>query len=345
MTPSAERLWVEICGQRAKRVPLERLERALVMVEPAMATDPGRRQRLLELLWELEAGLKLALPRQFRERSQRPALPLYATLLREPAAVARGRLGARYPWRPELSWAAQAQLDAETLHLCQRVNDFLRDGGAERELVHIRERSLELLGDDKKLEQMLGRRIFGPGRLSLGLLRCRKAPPPFYWRRLGDGPDLLVVENHPTFWTLTQVLAEGGEVGMIGFGSGAEFEASVTYARELGPRRILYFGDIDGKGLAIPQAASQHAQREGLPAVEPAADLYALLLKDPILQPALALPRVRAERLVRWLPADLQQAALSHLVEGRRVVQENITAERYRSANGSRTRTEVLLEA
>lgn len=83
----------------------------------------------------------------------------------------------------------------------------------------MRERSLELFGDEKRLEALLGGQMFWEGRLTLSLLRCRRVHPPSAWRQVGAGPWALVAEKHDTFYSLGQVLPADGPVGVLIYGS------------------------------------------------------------------------------------------------------------------------------
>lgn len=91
---------------------------------------------------------------------------------------------------------------------------------------------------------------------------------------------MLVVENHHTYVSLCRTMPGDSEVGVVVYGAGAHFRASVTYLADLQtrPRRVFYFGDLDVDGLDIPVRASRLATDAGLPTIEPAAVLYRLLL-------------------------------------------------------------------
>ncbi len=126
-------------------------------------------------------------------------------------------------------------------------------------MVPMRERSLELFGDEKRLEALLGGQLLWEGRLTLRLLRCRRVHPPFVWRQVGAGPWALVAENHDTFYSLGRTLPADGHVGVLIYGSGVHFQTSVTFLSHLAepPSRLLYFGDLDAGGLRVPAAASR----------------------------------------------------------------------------------------
>jgi hypothetical protein len=88
-------------------------------------------------------------------------------------------------------------------------------------------------------------------------------------RAVGDGTAVLVVENSDTFDSLVRTLSEltGHRIGLVGWGAGAGFEASVLSIADITRpvSEIRYFGDLDSVGLRIPANASQIATASGLP--------------------------------------------------------------------------------
>ena len=234
------------------------------------------------------------------------------------------------PWRPELAWAATAELTRAQLATLQQLNGWFRDARPTRD-VPMRERSLEIFGDEKALDKLVTSVLFGPGRLSLTQLRAYRSRPPLPAVRVGDGPVLLVMENSDTFETLVRLLEDdSGDVGHVAWGAGAAFEASVASVGRLpGITRVLYFGDIDADGLRFPTSAAALAAELSLPTLEPAVSLYRLLFE--VGHRAGGGQRVdeaRAASLAAWLPADLRVAAVELLVSGKRLAQEAVGSER-----------------
>jgi hypothetical protein len=313
-----------------RQVKLAELQALLVAAEPALEHAPERRERLADVLGDLVAANLVQLPssRSF-DRSAKPALPRFVRLDRERHRPRR-RSGADVPWRPELAWASERFLDEQTLADLRAVNGFLRDGGVGRMVVPLRERSLQLFGDEKRLEALMAGQLFAPGRLTLEQLRCEAAHPPFVYERVGTGDVALVVENHHTFVSLVRVLPADGSVGTVIYGAGAHFKASVTYVADLRPRpaRILYFGDLDSAGLGIPVHANAVAVDAGLPPVGPAVELYRLLLSAGTPAPASGPSSLsRARSLTRWLGEELQGDVERLLLKRNRLAQEWVGTE------------------
>jgi hypothetical protein len=189
-----------------------------------------------------------------------------------------------------------------------------------------RERSLEVFGHEKRIDELFATPLFGPGRLTLDLLAAYVVHPPFVWRPVlgAAGSELLVVENHNTFDSVCRALIDHVSAGVIcpfrfvAYGAGNAFEASVAYIADLDPvpNRVRYFGDLDTEGAAIPSRASARAVAAALPAVEPHLGLYRLLLAQGTPQPALA-PTVSTA----WF-GKLQADIAALFASGHRLAQE-----------------------
>jgi hypothetical protein len=313
------------------RIPIEAYTAAFLAAEPALATSPDRRARLATAIEELiEVGALKA--SRAVDRSELPPLPRFVVPLDRVADPPVGREAAGYAWRPELAWAARLPLRRSEFDALRAIQAFLRDHVADAPVVPTGERSLELFGDEKRLDTLRrNRRLFAPGRLSLEVLRARLYAPPFAYRRVGQGRVALVLENVATYHSALATIPPDGPVGLVVFGAGGNFSASVCYLAELaaeGPaasiREIRYFGDLDRRGLEIPIAADAAAREAGLPAVRPAVGLWARLLRVGQRGAHPAVDASTAERLTTWLPASLRAPARDVLVEGARLAQEAV---------------------
>ena len=231
-------------------------------------------------------------------------------------------------WRSELSWAVAEKLTITQIEALKTINRWLRDTDDDpdrRAVVPMRERSLEIFGEEKRLDALTATTLFAPGRLTLATLFAERIPPPLAYERLGDGGIILVIENSDTFETISSLLARNrGRVGYVAFGGGHAFEASVArIARLDGVTNIAYYGDLDDDGLKIPQRANAVAAASGLPPIRPAHGLYQLLLQQGVRGRA---PRrvepLDAERRVSWLSTTVRRSIVEILTAGTRLAQE-----------------------
>jgi hypothetical protein len=313
------------------RIGVESYTAAFLAAEPSLVTSPERRARLAAAIQELVEVGRVRVSRAL-DRTELPPLPRFILLPGRAVDPAVGMEAAAYPWRPELAWAARLPLRRSEFDALRAIQVFLRDQVTDAAVVPAGERSLELFGDEKRLDNLRrNRRLFAPGRLSMEMLRARSYAPPFAYRRVGVGPVALVLENVTTYHSVLANLPGDSPVGLVVFGAGGNFGASVCYLLELmadgvasAIREIRYFGDLDRRGLEIPVAAGAAAREVGLPAVRPAIGLWSRLLREGRPGPQAPLDAPTAARLVAWLPSSLRAAARDRLISGVRLAQEAV---------------------
>ena len=303
------------------RVPLRDLWR--VLDETGSAAGTRCRHVLAGLIDELASAEVIRLPAdRCYDHVGQPFLPLFVTV--RPAEATSER---DVRWHPELSWVPHDELTPSQVDRLEEVNTWLYQRGDDL-VVPVRERSLEIFGHEKTLDNLLVTDLFAPGRLSLGTLRARRAVPSLHTRVVSEGDVLLVVENSDTFDSVARALARRpGRVGTVAWGAGAAFEASVLSVVDLAATvsEIRYFGDLDRSGLHVPIKASEMAAASRLPAVRPAVGLYSVLLR--IGRPRSGQPRVAepaAERLTAWLDPAHREPAMGLLTSGHRLAQEAV---------------------
>lgn len=187
-------------------------------------------------------------------------------------------------WHPALAFVSSARTGVAAADLL-KLNAFLLQQPDERRSVPIKERSLEIFGDEKRLDALRNTRLFDEGRLSLESLRCFTVTEPLGWSRgpRSNGP-VIVIENAATWDSYCRWNTDQGHFSAVVYGGGNRFMDSVVRLQDIfaeigGTRPVLYFGDLDLHGLRIPQIASKRAIQAGLPEVQPDLWSYELLLK------------------------------------------------------------------
>jgi len=147
-----------------------------------------------------------------------------------------------------------------------------------------------VLGDEKALDALSKSVLFGDGRLSFDLLRCQRIPPPLPVAAVGDGPDVLNVENSDPYWyAVDQLRAHPGHpIGAVVWGSGDTFPTQVPAlgidVAGRGPitGTALYRGDLDPKGVRIAADAASAAAALGVAAIRVPVELWAAHLAVPV---------------------------------------------------------------
>ena len=338
LSPLAAALHRTVLAHPTAKVGLPVLRRAARAADLSFAGSPAARRQLAQALAELEAAGHVRQPksRTLWERHALPALPTYVqrtrTLLAPPRSPSD--LGPAPVWHALLGWAPTflatgrpTGTETRLLHAAQAL--LARTGVPPATTVPLRERSLELLDDEKALDSLLRGRLFGPGRLDLALLGARRVVPTLVEARAGEGPDTLLVENYATFDSLAHALAGHRSVGRVIWGAGNQVTQLLPQLPSSTTGKIWYFGDLDVRGLEIGAAATADAVTLGLPPVAPSEDLYALLLEHGRRAPVSgrAPTAGRVEEAVRWLPVTLQRRAAELLVAGLRLAQEAVGAD------------------
>jgi len=323
VNPRAERLAALIAAQ-PRRIRLPQLRALHNAAEPESAGSVDRRRLLAEAVAELVAAGVVT--RSVGDDGGLPPLPLHVDRVPAPTPPPARR---SVLWHPELSWAAERPLTARQQELLEAVNGWLFKGGTRASEVPLRERALQVTGNEKAFDGGL------VGGLTLAVLRARRVVLPLYARAIGDGPVCLVVENSDTFESLWRVLArDPGPVGRVAWGAGNGFASSVLSLSDDPPGAIRYFGDLDEAGLRIPAGASALAVAHGLPPVRAATGLYTALLDHG--REAPAQPTGRARDLVAWLDAEHRDRAGELLAAGRRLAQEAVGADVLAAGDGWR---------
>ena len=313
---------------RRTRLALEHMLAIFRQTFPHRQGDADARFVLATLLGELEQSGTIRLPNRTNRRaydhSERTPLPKHVIRCDRPNRVKQPSL----VWRPELAFASEFGSSLQTELLA--IQEWLRNGGTTAPFVALRERSVEIFGDEKRLDSLLGSQLFAPGCLTLELLRCYLPSVPIYVVSMpGDGASrsLLVVENHTTFDTLCRWNEKHLRYSAIAFGAGAAFIAACESLRShlSAPGcsgELLYFGDLDPKGLWIPARASKDCGIEA----QPDETLYTLLLRKGRVHRGLPREPLSFDpALLTWLPANLREETGRHFSNGRRLPQELVS--------------------
>lgn len=182
---------LERIDPKRKALTQQEYTEAFLRAAPHLATSPDRQQHLAEALGELEARSLLVCAKR-RQGSGPHTLPSRIVLLRHADDSPVSAEVARYPWRPELAFAATLPLRRSEFDALIAIQTFLRDT-PDATSIPSGERSLQLFGDEKRLDAFLrNRRLVGPGRITPELLKVYRCSPPFAHTSVSEGDVALV---------------------------------------------------------------------------------------------------------------------------------------------------------
>lgn len=313
------------------RIRLRELWALWAAAAPRLTGHPDQVPSLAAALSHLDDLGLIKLPSTAWDISTAPPLPRSITV---PGArtYRRTRRWTRFPWCAELGWVASLpSLSDARFDDLVAINDWLVRYHGRHGPIPMRYRSVQLFGDEKRLETIARTSLFGPGRLSLDMLACVRLPPPLAAAAVGSGPDLLVVENSDTYWTAVHVLrdCDTHPIGTVAWGAGRSFSAQVpTLTVDVagrGPVRgtVWYWGDMDPEGLSIAASSADAARAEAVE-IRPPVALWAAMAQRPA-QDRGSIDWT-AEPGREWLGPELwERLALIRSVSGR-VAQESVPA-------------------
>jgi hypothetical protein len=268
----------QLSSLRRKRITLEALRLSWQTSYPDQAQHPERDGMLLKALQELEQSLKLKLPAKGSfEKLGRPPMPLFITLIVE-AVERQQQAWSEVHWLPVLGF--WPDLNESELITAKAINDWLIRRRGRYLMVPVRERSLEIFGNEKHLDLKVRKGALFSGRLPLSAIGAMLVDHPLPYRiAQAPGQPVLVVENHHTYWSLGEWNVLARRYAAVVYGAGNSFcnsgLALQEVIRETGACGAEYFGDLDPEGINIPLRFNRRHKVQ----LTPALDLYGFLLK------------------------------------------------------------------
>lgn len=289
-----------------KRVVLTDMRTLWLRIHPEQIQSPDRDVLLLQALREGEEQGVLTLPaaRSF-ERLGNPPMPKFITLMREPTV----RELVDWPsvaWVPELGF--WPNLGPSELVTAMMINEWLIRRRGRFLNVPLRERSLDIFGDEKYLDSRVRKEALFSGRLPLSAIGAMRVDHPLAYRPAeAPGKPVLVVENHHSFWSLGEWNVQARRYSAVVYGSGNTIcSSSTSLAEVIRDRQATgaeYYGDLDPEGINIPLKFNRLNPIQLAPAVE----LYrALLARGKSRSPVARLPGDLA-MANQWLPEQASE--------------------------------------
>ncbi|MEI6704232.1 MAG: hypothetical protein WCL71_11965 [Deltaproteobacteria bacterium] len=243
----------------------------------------GQREALMTVLDELRENGLVEFPKssKLRDKNALPHLPAWAN---KPQPMKHVSEVSRVIWAPELVFLAEQIIRNDSPWV--KIDAWLKKSrGKNMALKPVRERSLDIFGDEKALDRMTGLTPFKQGQINLGTLGCFYVPEPIPWKPGPSGSRSfcgLCVENATTFDTLRRFNGEAGYWAFVAYGRGNNFvsmtDGLVSVIKEYGHDRVQYFGDADLEGIEIAARGAKKLLELGI-TLELDHRLYNLLVK------------------------------------------------------------------
>lgn len=285
-----------------KRVTLAELRQAWLSVHPEQVQHPERDALMLESIGMYAEQGYLALPAATSfEMVGHPRMPKFVTIVfaEQPTSTVDWTV---LPWLPELGF--WTRLTNSEKQVAFAINEWMRRPKAQLMSVPLRERALEIFGDEKFLDLRVRNNALFAGRLPLSALSAFLVSPPLPHRKAdAPGRPVVIVENHHTYWSLGEWNVKAKRYATVIYGAGnavsSTNRALDEVLREVRGTAILYFGDIDPEGIAIPLRIQSAEVGEICPAVE----LYQMALMHGRRRDGVRRLLDDVSPLSRWLPS------------------------------------------
>ena len=270
MTPGYSAFVKALACEERRRLRLAELRALWRAADPIAASAENAHARFRQTLDGLQAAGVITLPtsKAAWDHSVTPPVPCSV-------AVAVVPHGGRAPspvtaWVPELSFAASERHPA-TLEALHAINSWLKRNRARTlQTVPVSERSLEIFGDEKRLDRLREGEVLLGGRLRLSDLACERVPPFLVWHPgRSSTTTVLVVENAAAFASFRRFNELAGLWRAVVWGAGNAFRRNHAGLADIfaatGAERAVYFGDLDPKGVEILAAVMRERRGELLP--------------------------------------------------------------------------------
>jgi len=255
------------CLPAGKKILEQALWETVKRAFPGQGVVADWRPKLAAILSTLSVEGKISLPKGKSLYTGIPQLPAWI-IRNDLEKKTRERLEGHI-WAQELAFLADQPLEENNDWLI--LDRWLKHGGRNADIIPVRERSLEIFNDEKRLDSFLRRKPFTTGLVSLGTFRCYYVASPIAWQPGPEAARLLpgiVIENSNTYSTVCDFNKRKGWFAYVAYGGGNAFTATQEGVREVaaefGHDTVYYFGDIDWDGLEIPAVAARRLATRGI---------------------------------------------------------------------------------
>lgn len=315
---------------RGRKIPLSTLRQEFARERPELASSGTFRARLRERLEELAAAGRLTFPAQGGsawDKVGSPALPKWVQ--RPRSALPKRTDPETVAWLPIMTFARnlKRRSDVET---ASAINRFLVQNRHALEPVPLRERSLQIFGDEKALDGRCRNGALFSGQLLLGAIGAFDPAPPLPYEAIeARGLPLLLLENHHTYWSFCSWNSQVRKYSAVVYGAGWAISrcgpALATVMQQTGGAGIEYFGDLDPTGIRIALKLAAQIKNAKLPPLGAAEELYTRALQGGVRRPLGRTPsRLQVEEAKIWLPASLHADIEELYAAGERIPQESV---------------------
>ena len=314
----------------SRRIPLATLRAEFARERPELASSGTFRERLRTRLDELATSGLIRFPASNGnswDKVGTPLLPKWIQLrdVKKPARIDTGAIA----WLPIMAFAQKLRRPSD-VKAATTLNEFLVRHRHDLKLVPVKERSLQIFGDEKAIDRRCNRGALFGGQLTLESIGAFDPAPPLPYESISTpGLPLLLLENHHTYWSFSTWNSQARRYSAVVYGAGwviSRCGAALTAVlKQTGGTHIEYFGDVDPTGIRIALKLAAQISAAEVPPLRPAGKFYAWTFKHGVRTRLTRSPtRAQGDEARSWLPRSLHTHLEVLYESGLRIPQECI---------------------
>jgi len=327
--------WLFFRNQGKKRIPFRLIQEGFFNFHTHKSDkDSNWPQELLDWLQNLEEQNLIKIPQDIslHDRYFKWVVPRYITIIIE--QVEKRFDKNKINWCPKLSFITNTSIADDTTEQLVKLNDVLiNKPELLNETLTLRERSLQIFGDEKFLSKIVNRDWFKK-ELTLRDINCYKTELPFasFYFPEAITNSAIILENLDTFdaFLKSNRILVKDEIKsfykLVIYGGGLRIKDNIKdihhYHSYLD--KILYFGDIDYEGLEIPFSIKQYIGNHYPKIHFSLASEYYLKLSDRKQNQSKDIRILKNEDWLKMLPKELIEITKDLINNHLKIPQENL---------------------
>lgn len=339
---SFDSFYNQLAGTGRIQVKFSQVREAYLQVHPEHHSSPDLDQQVTKAVDALVEQGRIELPSASRRsnwsglRQSIPSFIVVPSNRKQSNAVAPVRA-----WHPKVAPLVTGNQKinhpAALSRLGQLSRWFAKTEGQQLMTIPLRERSLEIFGDEKAMDGKKSGMMYVVGEHALTFedIAAFYVPPPIPWEApdgsFGElnGRPILFIENSNTFYSFARWNRQQKVYAAVAYAKGNQISASISDLSWIDERfpdsPLQYFGDLDREGISIMQRMNNTLAQNQLLPIRPARQLYWYLINHGIRKDHVhGTSTVDSEQMPQEFGADLSNEIWNLFESGQRIAQENL---------------------
>ncbi|MCC8256237.1 Wadjet anti-phage system protein JetD domain-containing protein [Vibrio campbellii] len=337
-----EHFYDQLVGTERIKVKFGLVREIYLQSHPEHQSSPDIDQLVTQAIYTLVAQGRCELPSANRRSNWSGPNNSIPSFIMVPANRKQSKAAASVrAWHPKIvplvTGSQKITHPAALARLGQLSRWFAKTEGHQLMVIPLRERALEIFGDEKALDSKKDGVIYAVGEhvLTFEDIGAFYVAPPIPWEApdgdytILNGRPILFIENSNTYYSFARWNRQHKVYAAVAYAKGNQISASISdlsWIDENFPDSPLqYFGDLDPEGISIMQRANNTMKKGQSQSIIPARQLYWYLIHQGIRKTCSQDTKaVDAEQLVQGFGIDLTREIRALFRSGERIAQESL---------------------